>query len=240
MTENVTLRVSSQRVFTVSNGYRLVTNSMAQFVFMLCRPSNQPPTILPEYLSGIISINETRNGAELYRFDSAGELFGVDAVDSSLWPVQYQTPGRGPTRIGLVFPFVPGRETFAGANVEAVGLAPIVGPGGFASTSGAIGAGYVTAGALAAACAGSFRQDLETGSNSWNWAASDSCDGSSSLSSRFDGTQDFTQRGLRITESVFTDYQLWATRQWCACGDAAQIAGGCSSCGDRATLEPWA
>ena len=239
MTENVTLRVSSQRLFTVSNGYRLFTRSIAQFVFVLCRPSNQPFTVLPESLSGLIEINETRNGAELYRFESAGEVIGPTAYDTTPWPVQYQTAGRGPTRLGLIFPFVAGRETFAGANVAAAGTAPIVGPGGFVATTGAIGAGYSTAGPLATSCNGTLRQDLATGFNSWAWNASDACDGPASIFSRFESGQDFTQRGLRIIETTFTDYQLTATRQWCLCGDTGNRAGGCSNCVDRAKLEPF-
>jgi hypothetical protein len=239
MTENVTLTVSSQRVFTVSNGYRLFTSTAAQFVFVLCRPSGLPMTILPEFLAGYISINETRNGAELYRFESAGETLGIGSYDSSQWPVQYQTAGRGPTSLGLLFPFVAARETFAGANVEAAGSAPIVGPGGFFQTTGAIGAGYKTAGPQSAACSGSLRQDLDTGFNAWTWNASDSCDGPASIASRFESGQDFTQRGLRVVESTFSDYQLTATRQWCLCETTNQISGGCSNCGDRSTLEPF-
>jgi hypothetical protein len=242
MTENVTLRVASQRIYTVSNGYRLFTSALAQFGFVLCRPSNLAPTILPEALSGLISINETREGVELYRFESAGDLVGADAIDTSSWPVQYQTAGRGPTVLELAFPFIPGRETFAGANATAGGSAPIVGPGGFLATSGAIGAAYVTAGALAASCSGTFRQDFDTGSNSWEWAASDACDGPASIASRFESSQDFTQRGLRVVESTFTQYELTATRQWCSCEGTGQVNGGtgCSNCGDRATLERWA
>ncbi len=239
MTENVTLTVSSQRLFTVSNGYRLFTSTAAQFVFVLCRPSNMGISVLPEFLAGYISINETSNGAELYRFESAGETLGVGAYDSSQWPVQYQTAGRGPTSLGLLFPFVAAREMFAGANVEAFGSAPIVGNSGGGATTGTIGAGYRTAGALAASCTGSFRQDLGTGYNLWTWNASDSCDGPASLSSRFEFENDFTQRGLRVVESTFSDYQLTATRQWCLCETTNQISGGCSNCGDRSTLEPF-
>jgi hypothetical protein len=239
MTENVTLRVSSQRLFTVSNGYRLFTRSIAQFVFVLCRPSNQGFTVLPESLSGLIEINETRNGAELYRFESAGEVIGPTAYDTTPWPVQYQTAGRGPTLMGLFFEFGADRRTFAGSNVSAFGSAPIVGNGGSAATTGTIGALYRTAGPQAGACAGTLRQDFAGGYNLWNWAASDSCDGPASLMSRFESTSDFTNRGLRIIESTFTDYQLTATRQWCLCGDAGNRSGGCSNCVDLSKLEPF-
>jgi hypothetical protein len=80
---------------------------------------------------------------------------------------------------------------------------------------------------------------LATGFNSWTWNASDACDGPASIASRFESGQDFTQRGLRVVESTFSDYQLSATRQWCLCETTGQISGGCTNCGDRASLEPF-
>jgi len=240
MTETVLLRVASRHTVSVSDGYRLFAAVSAQWAFRLCRPTNQGMTITPLSLNGFISIDESRNGSELYRFDAGGDLFAEDAVDSSRWVVQYQTPGRGPTVLSFQFPNFPAnRQTFAGANVQATGTAPIVGAGNFPAVSGAIGAAFVSVGT---ACSGSNRQDFADGYRLTTWDAADSCDGPASLMSRVESAQDYTQRGLRITESEFTEYQLSASRTWCACDGTgpSELAGGCSNCGDRSTLEPFA
>jgi hypothetical protein len=241
MTENVTLRVASQRIFTVSNGYRVYASSLAQFGFVLCRASNLGVSLLPEYASGLVSINETLGGVELYRFESSGEVIGPEAGSSAGWPVQYQTAGLGPTVMSLAFQFDANREFFAGANVSAGGSAPLVGNSGFGSTGVGVGGSYQTAGPLYRSCSGSFRQDFQFGSDTWNWNASDSCDGPAAISSRYESASDYVQRGRRIVDSFFSQYELTATRQWCSCEGTGQVNGGtgCSNCGDRATLEPF-